>query len=232
MAEARAPDRAGDWTARFAGLDRLEPALRARLVAAARQVHIPRGTTVFGPARPPEHLMLLLSGTVRVQQTSESGREIVLYRVQAGESCVMTAACLMAYADHAAEGVAESDLDAILLPRATFDELIAQSPSFRTFVFSAYARRMNDLFMVIDEVAFQRMDVRLAQRLVALAEGQGGGPCTVRATHAQLAAELGTAREVVSRQLQEFQRRGWVTAARGTITLTDRAALAALGQDA
>jgi CRP/FNR family transcriptional regulator len=133
----------------------------------------------------------------------------------------------MAYEDYAAEGIAETDVEAVMIPRSVFDDLIARSESFRTFVFSAYARRITDLFMVIDEIAFQRMDVRLAQKLVELSDGAD----SVKTTHAKLAAELGTAREVVSRQLQEFQRRGWIAQARGTVTLRDRAALAGLGQD-
>jgi len=216
-----------DWTTRFAGLEGLDPQVRATLVARARALRVARGTAVFGAGRSPENLLLLLEGTVRVQQTSPSGREIVLYRVHAGESCVLTTACLMAYEDHAAEGIAETDVEAVLIPRAVFDDLIARSESFRTFVFSAYARRMTDLFLVIDEIAFQRMDVRLAQKLVELS----GGGDTLKTTHAKLAAELGTAREVVSRQLQEFQRRGWVAQARGTVALTDIAALPGLGQD-
>jgi CRP/FNR family transcriptional regulator len=216
------------WIARFPGLERLDRDVRDTLVARSRPVEVARGTVVFGPGKSPENLLLLLEGTVRVQQTSESGREIVLYRVHAGESCVLTTACLLAYEDYAAEGIAETDVRAVMIPRSTFDELIARSESFRTFVFSAYARRITDLFHVVDEIAFQRMDVRLAQKLVELSRGGD----TVKATHQQLAAELGTAREVISRQLQEFHRRGWVEQSRGTIRLTDRAALEGLGEGA
>jgi CRP/FNR family transcriptional regulator len=93
-------------------------------------------------------------------------------------------------------------------------------------VFSAYSKRITDLFHVVDEIAFQRMDIRIAQKLVELARGSD----VVKATHQQLAAELGTAREVISRQLQEFQRRGWIAQSRGTIAIEDRAALESLGQ--
>ncbi|MEE4119084.1 MAG: Crp/Fnr family transcriptional regulator [Paracoccaceae bacterium] len=215
------------WIGHFRGLERLDREVQETLVARSRYVSVPAGTIVFGPGKSPENLLLLLEGTVRVQQTSESGREIVLYRVHAGESCVLTTACLLAYENYAAEGVAETDVKAVMIPRTVFDELVARSESFRTFVFSAYARRITDLFHVIDEIAFQRMDVRLAQKLVELSRGAD----TVKATHAVLATELGTAREVISRQLQEFQRRGWVEQSRGTIRLTDRAALEGLGQD-
>jgi CRP/FNR family transcriptional regulator len=163
----------GDWTTRFAGLSRLAPEIKAKLVAESRVARVPEGTVIFGPGRAPENLLLLLEGAVRVHQTSESGREIFLYRVHAGESCVLTTACLLAYEDYSAEGVAETELRAVLVPRVTFDELIARSPEFRRFVFTAYSRRITDLFLVIEEIAFRRVDVRLAQKLLQLAGPDG-----------------------------------------------------------
>jgi len=211
------------WIERFKGLSQLAEPIRRRLEAQSRIVTIPEGTVIFGPGKAPEDLILLLDGTVRVQEVSESGREIVLYRVNAGESCVLTTACLLAYEDYSAEGIAETDVIAVAIPRAVFDELVATSADFRRFVFTAYSRRITDLFLIIQEVAFGRVDVRLAQKLLELARGGD----VVKATHAQLATELGTAREVVSRQLQEFARRGWVSSARGQVTIEDPGALKA-----
>lgn len=223
MAQTAEDDTGPDWTVRFAGLKQLEPAVRDTLIARARHAHVPAGTLIFGPGHEANDLLLLIEGTVRVQQTSESGREIVLYRVHGGESCVMTTACLLAYQDYSAEGIAETDVEAVMIPRAVFDEMMAASPSFRNFVFSAYSKRITDLFLVIDEIAFQRMDLRLAQKLLELSRGSE----VVKATHQQLAVELGTAREVISRQLQEFQRRGWIAQSRGTIALKEAGALRA-----
>lgn len=213
-----------DWTGRLAGLVNLDPAVRADLVRRSRLVKVPAGTTIFAAGQEAANLLFVLSGTVRVSQTSESGREVVLYRVEAGESCIMTAACLMGGAPYLAEGVAETEIEAVAIPRAVFDDLAARSGAFRTFVFAAYAHRMLDLFHIVDEVAFGRVDIRLAQRLVTLARGES----ELRITHQQLAAELGTAREVISRQLQDFQRRGWITQTRGVISLDDPAALGGL----
>jgi CRP/FNR family transcriptional regulator len=209
------------WIERFPGLARLSPEIRRALTERSAVVRVREGSVIFGPGVSPENLLLLISGTVRVQQTSENGREIVLYRVEAGQSCVLTTACLLAHEDYSAEGVAETDVEAVAIPRGVFDDLMARSEAFRTFVFDSYSHRITELFRVIDEIAFGRIDVRLAQRLTALARGGD----EVRATHQQLATELGTAREVISRQLQEFQRRGWVSQARGVIRLTDPAAL-------
>jgi CRP/FNR family transcriptional regulator len=209
------------WIDQFPGLSGLDGSIRATLMDRSRVIEVPAGTVIFGPGKAPENLLLLLSGVVRVQQVSESGREIVLYRVHALESCVLTTACLLAYEDYSAEGVVETDVSAVAIPRAVFEELIAGSAQFRRFVFTAYSKRITDLFVVIEEIAFRRVDLRLAQKLLQLADTHDD----IRLTHHQLATELGTAREVVSRQLQEFQRRGWVQVSRGRISVLDRSAL-------
>ena len=216
---------AEDWISRFHGLSRLPERIRGILESRSTVIDLPKGTVIFGPGKSPENLLFLLDGTVRVQQLAENGREIVLYRVQAGESCVLTTACLLAYEDYSAEGVAETPIRAAMVPRVVFDDLIAQSKDFRNFVFSAYSRRITDLFHVIEEIAFQRMDIRLAQKMLEL---QQDG--VVKATHQQLAAELGTAREVISRQLSEFQRRDWIKQTRGNVELLDQASIAKLAQ--
>lgn len=212
------------WVDRFPGLAGLETPVRDILVRQSQIVTVPEGAVIFGPGKAPENLLLLLDGTVRVQQVSESGREIVLYRVHSGESCVLTTACLLAYEDYSAEGVAETDVRAVAVPRGVFEDLIAQSKTFRRFVFTAYSRRITDLFFVIEEVAFRRVDIRLAQKLLALSRDSD----RLSVTHHQLATELGSAREVISRQLQEFRRRGWVALSRGTVTILDRPALETL----
>ncbi len=215
------------WIDQFPGLSRLEAPIKATLMERSAIMDLPRGTVLFGPGKSPENMLFLLDGSVRVQQTSESGREIVLYRIHAGESCVLTTACLLAYDDYSAEGIAETDIRAAAIPRSVFDDLVAGSAPFRNFVFEAFSKRITDLFLMIDEVAFQRIDVRLAQKLRELV----GEAETIKTTHQQLSVELGTAREVISRQLQEFQRRGWIMQSRGVITVKDGAALSKLAQE-
>ena len=216
-----------DWTAGFPGLASLGPEVRAGLVAHSRLASLPAGTVIFGPGKAPENLLLLVEGSVRVQQTAEGGREVVLYRVGAGESCVLTTACLLGYEGYPAEGIAETEVRAVMVPRGAFEDLIVRSAAFRRFVFAAYARRITDLIRVIDDIAFRRIDVRLSQRLLDLAEADG----TLRVTHQELALELGTAREVVSRQLHEFQRRGWVALGRAQIRLVEPSALRRLARE-
>ena len=214
------------WVERFGGLSRLDAATKDDLIRRSNVIDVPSGTMIFGPGKSPENMLFLLEGTVRVQQVSETGHEIVLYRIHAGESCVLTTACLLAYEDYSAEGIAETPVQAAAIPRAVFDDMVARSSTFRTFVFAAFSKRITDLFRMIDEVAFQRLDVRLADKLIELAKGQGG----VAATHQKLSVELGTAREVISRQLQEFQRRGWIELTRGSVHLRDLAKLEQLAR--
>jgi CRP/FNR family transcriptional regulator len=209
------------WVERFPALQTLPQETRRRLEAEIRPLTLPEGTRIFGPGQPAANFLLLLAGTIRVQQVSESGREIVLYRVSSGESCALTTACLMGHDHYQGEGIAETAIEAVAIPRAAFDELIASSPVFRRFVFTAFGARITDLFRVIEEIAFARMDVRLAQKLLQLKNAKG----EIEATHQQLAVELGTAREVVSRQLNEFQRRGWLKSGRGVIAIVNAGAL-------
>lgn len=218
------PDPGEDWLGRFPPLAMLPADIRAELGRAGRVVRLPAGARIFGPGQAPDSYLLLIEGTIRVQQIAENGREIVLYRVVDGESCALTTACLLGKDDYPAEAIAETDLSAVAIASGVFDGLIARSPEFRRFVFAAFGARVTGLLRLLDEIAFQRLDVRLADRLLALA-GRGD---VVTATHQDLAAELGTAREVVSRLLQEFHRRGWIVPGRGSLTIRNRSGLAAL----
>jgi CRP/FNR family transcriptional regulator len=215
-----------DWTEVFPPLKELPASDVARLRSGSAVVSLPTGSRIFGPGQKPEKFLLLLSGTIRVQQAAESGREIVLYRVAPGESCTLTTACMLGREDYLAEAIAETPVRAAAIPRSLFDELIASSRPFRQFVFTAFSQRVTNLFRLIGEVAFARIDLRLAQRLLQMADNRDH----LSATHQELASELGSAREVISRQLQEFQRRGWIKVMRGEIQLTDRAALSLLAE--
>jgi len=182
---------------------------------------MPSGSVLFRDGSACEAYTLILEGCVRVQKVSAGGRQIVLYRVEPGQTCVLTTNALMAALPYGAEGVAESDVVAATLSGSAFHDLLAVSAVFRRFVFSAYAMRVGDLLMLIDAVAFGRIDARLAQLLLTRADNGG----IVVATHMDMATELGTAREVVSRQIKEFERAGWLDAARGRVRVIDPSAL-------
>ena len=215
------------WIDRFPQLAALPAEDRRLLTERAAEVALPAGATIFAPGVAAESFLLVLDGTVRVQQVAPSGgREIVLYRVSGGETCIMTTACLLSDERYAAEGIAETAVNAVAIPKTAFEDAVARSAGFRRLVFADYAQRISDLMHVVEEVAFERLDKRLAQRLLDLAGADG----VVSATHQDLAAELGTAREVVGRQLKEFERRGWVSLARGRIGLREPGRLRTLAR--
>jgi len=208
--------------------DLFDAELAQTLADAAQPVSAPAGTQLFAPGSPCRQFLLLLEGVVRVQALSRNGREIVLYRIYPGDSCVVTASCLLGSTAYPATGIAEAPIQGVMLPTPVFERLLAESPAFRSFVFSAYAARLTDLVARIEEVALERIDIRLARLLLRLAPPMTN---TVERTHQDLAADLGSAREVVSRHLKTFEQSGWVELQRGHIHLLDRHALEVLSAD-
>lgn len=205
-------------------LEAVEASTREAVNQHAQHMEIPAGTRIFGPGDPCNGLPLVLKGEVRVQMTGASGNEIVLYRIQGGEMCPMSLACLLADGNYQSEAIVDEDSEVLVIPAALTDRLMDEDKCFRKVVLESYGQRLTSLLMVIEEVAFRRLDQRLAERLV---ERQRNGQLS--ATHQDLAVELGTAREVVSRLLKEFERRGLVALERGLITLLNIKELHKLG---
>jgi CRP/FNR family transcriptional regulator len=192
---------------------------RARL-AALPAASVPPGTVLFRPDETAQIFGLVLAGRIEVFLTGPSGREIMLYGVEPGQSCIQTTLGLMADEPYSAEAIATTEVRLIAVPRALFQELIDGEPAFRGFVLRAFARRMADMTRLLERVAFARVEARLAEALLALARAG-----EVQATHADLAARIGSAREVVSRRLEAFARAGWVATDRGHVRLLDPSAL-------
>jgi CRP/FNR family transcriptional regulator len=205
-------------------LDQLSDNAWESVARSAQKVEMPAGTQVFGPGEVCEGLPLVIRGEVRVQMTGAAGNEIVLYRIQGGELCPLSLACLLARGSHQSEAIVDEDTEALVIPEPLTNRLLNEEPGFRRVVLESYGQRLLTLMLVIEEVAFRRLDTRLAERLLAR---QRDG--RLAATHQDLAVELGTAREVVSRLLKEFERRGLVGLERGAITLTDPTGIEAIG---
>ena len=215
------PDR--DWLQRFPALAGVPACEGGALLDAAVAMKLPAGATVFGPDQPCSFFILVAEGRVRVYQLDADGNEIVLYRLGPGSICILTTLALLAEQNYSAFAVTETPVQAIGLPAATFHQLMGQSAQFRSFVFQSQAARLGDLMQVIQNVAFASIDSRLAARLLALsADGHD-----LSITHQRLAAEIGTAREVVSRHLKAFEKRGWGSLGRGRVELRNAAPLRA-----
>jgi CRP/FNR family transcriptional regulator len=179
---------------------------------------------MFSAHSPCAGFPLVLSGSVRVLQRYPNGRELQLYRVRPGESCLLSGSCLLGQTDYAASGIADTDVELLVLPPAEFNALIATDEAFRRHVFALYSERLAGLMQVVEAIAYQKLDQRLAALLVNR-DAEGG---EIHATHQALADELGSVREIVSRLLRNFEDRGWVDLGRERIRVVDRAALAGL----
>lgn len=188
------------------------------LLAQAVPLSLPAGTVVFDENQPCQGFPLLLSGSIRVIKAAPSGRELQLYRVIPGESCILTSSCLLGHTRYQARGIAEQALEMVLLPANSFHAMLAGHEAFRSYVFHLFSDRLTDLMQLVSAVAFQKLDQRLAALLISK-------PSPINITHQALADELGSAREIVSRLLKGFAEQGWVRLGREQIDITDASAL-------
>jgi CRP/FNR family transcriptional regulator len=196
----------------------LGPDLLHEILETAVPVRASAGRQLFEEGGPCTHFPLLVEGVIRATKSSPEGHEILLYRLNPGESCVITVVALLGETPYPARASAETGVVIHGIPRAVFLDLILRSTPFRVFVFDFLSQRMAHLMALIDDVAFRRVDQRLASRLLRDSE-----PLMV--THQMLADELGTTREVVSRTLEGFQESGMLRLGRKRIEILDRGAL-------
>lgn len=181
-------------------------------------VNIPAGREIFAEGDEVEGIALILSGVVRVFKLGETGREITLYRFGEGESCVITAQAILNQKDFPAMAMVEKEAEAVMVPARSFREWIDRYPAWREFFFGLVSERLAKVMEIVDEVAFQRMDRRVAGLLLERA----GENNAVSATHQEIANELGSSREVISRILEDFAGREMVTLGRGVIEAMDK----------
>jgi len=207
----------------MAWAEALLPGLDAATIAkldAMPAMQLPKGQCLFRAGDHAQGFAMVLEGRVEVTLTAASGREILLYAIEPGHSCIQTTLGLMGDAPYSGEAMTVTPARLVMIPPAEFARLMHGSEVFRAFVFRAFAARMAELTALLESVAFTRIEARLARALLDLA--QGG---QVTATHAELAARIGSAREVVSRQLERWAGQGLIATQRGQITLLDLAQL-------
>lgn len=200
----------------LAGLpaDRIASLLQPQAV-----MKIPAGSQVFAEHQPCRGFPLVLEGSIKVVKQATSGRELLLYRVAPGGSCIISSSCLLGHSDYNARGIAETPLTLLALPVPSFAALMIESTPFRDFVFHLFAERISELMQLVEEVAFARLDQRLAKLILARNE------VSLNVTHQQLADELGSVREIVSRLLKGFVAQGLVSLGREQLSITDREGL-------
>ena len=201
----------------YPALASLDPAVLEAVLERADIVTLPAGTPLFGEGSVCKQFPLVLEGSIRVAKVGD-GRELQLYRVTPGESCVLTSSCLVGGRNYPATGVVESDVRLVVLPRSAFDELLATHPPFRQYVFGLFAERLTEMMALVEAVAFHKLDRRVAGALL----GHGR---VVEMTHQQLADAVGSVREIVTRVLRSFADQGLVKLGRGSIEVLDAAGL-------
>ena len=210
------------WLESFPPLLNLETNAREILSKTARIVETPIGTIGYREGGVCGAYVMRLAGQSRVYKMSAGGREILLYRVNAGETCVITTTCLLGNSNYPASTIVEEPIRDVIIPSAAFNQLMIDSKVFRTFVMTNYGALISDLIVLLDEVAFHSLDARLAKLLL------DAGSATISRTHQLMADELGTAREVVSRQLKRFEQKGWVQLGGGHVEISNRTKLEVL----
>jgi CRP/FNR family transcriptional regulator len=218
----------GKWLSAFPALAAITDPCWHEVVQSARVRHIPAGTGIVRKGDPCCNFILIASGSVRVFERSPEGREIALYRTGAGEVCVHTVSNLLTGVRYSAEAVAETDVQAVCIPDAGFRKALACSEGFRAFLLSTLARRLGDTMQVVEQVAFQRLDLRLACLLGQLFGRRDSHRVSV--THEELAHELGTTRVVISRMLKDFERMGCIRLHHGEVELLSEEALARISK--
>jgi CRP/FNR family transcriptional regulator len=202
----------------YPALETLPDTRLDRLLDGGQVMQVKAGTVLFDDESPCQAFPMLVDGVIRVSKTGANGRELQLYRVVPGESCILTSSCLLGHVAYNARGVAETDMVAVALPQPVFSRLLAEHEPFRNYVFSLFAERIAELMQLVEAIAFQRLDQRLATLLL----GKGK---VVHTTHQALADELGSVREIVSRLLKSFADQGFVSLAREQVEIVDAAGL-------
>ena len=224
MKAVTSDDLAAELRGLYPALASLPESTLAAALDKADVVSLAAGTPLFGEGSVCRQFPLVLAGSIRVAKVGE-GRELHLYRVTPGETCVLTSSCLVGGRDYPATGVVESDVRLVVLPKAVFDELVASHPPFRQYVFGLFAERLTDLMALVEAVAFHKLDRRVAAALL----GHGR---VVDMTHQQLADSVGSVREIVTRVLRSFVDQGFVKLGRGSIEVLDAAGLRSVAEGA
>jgi CRP/FNR family transcriptional regulator len=200
-------------------------ALRQSMVKTSRHVSIPAGVALFENGDLCQSFPLLLTGSVRVIKETPEGRQMLLYRIEPGQFCLLTSSCLLGRSCYTASGIASTKSDLVLLTPSFFNELVNQNADFRATVFRLFSDRLIDLMQLVEEVAFRRLDQRLAKLL--LSRGN-----EIHASHQALADELGSVRVIVSRILRNFEDDGWLSLEREHIRVLKTDAIKRLADGA
>ncbi len=206
-----------EFTQAFPAFQKIPAQLMRDMLSISRTQAIPSGARIYAEGDGCTAIAFVLSGEIRVYKVGETGREITLYEIGPGETCILNASCILAHTTYPAHAVAASNVDVLLVPSTVFRRLVTENEVMRDFVFALLSQRLSLVMELVEEVAFGRVDERLIGYLIEKSENN-----SLDTTHQKIANDLGTSREVVSRLLKDFERKGQVRLSRNSITLLKR----------
>ncbi|MHB8174510.1 MAG: Crp/Fnr family transcriptional regulator [Nitrospirota bacterium] len=204
----------------FPAFQKMPERVVERILSVSRRKTIPAGTRVYSEGDYCQAFIFLISGEVRVFKMGETGREITLYEIGNGDTCIINASCILSGITTPANAVTLVECDALFLSPVEFKRLTEEFAEVREYVFKVLSENLANVMTLVEEIAFKHIDQRLIEYLEEKSE-QG----KLSATHHKIAADLGTSREVISRLLKDFERKGKVALSRNLIRLIDETAV-------
>lgn len=209
------------WQQRFASLVDCGDNAIVELIQKSRLLEVESKQKILFPGSACNDYLLVAEGRLRVQFVTKSGREVVLYHVNPGDDCVLTTSCLFGDDGYPAEGITETDVTVIAIPAKVFHQTLQQSVIFRQFVFSTFGKRLTDVISRMEILCSSSIEYQLVKALLFLSKNEAN----IKITHQELASEVGSVREVISRQLKKFENKQWIRLGRGNIEVLDEAGL-------
>ncbi len=193
--------------------------MKQKIIQHGSLAKVPKGTVIFDEGSECNTLAVIITGKIRVYKLGESGKEITIYRIYEGESCILTISAILSNLTFPATAVAEEETEALILPADVFKELVNKDEAWRNYTFGLVNKRLANIITVVETVAFKRMDERIAEFLLKKSEAEPDG---INITHQKIADELGTHREVISRILKEFEKLELIKLSRNRIEIINR----------
>ncbi len=201
----------------FPLLNQLSEADQKFFFDSAQCVKVPKNLLLLKNGDACQDMIFILHGSIRVYKLSEDGGEITLYRLTKGDTCILNVSCIMNAQHYNAMAETEEETIFLKINGKVFKEILHSNSLWQEFIFKKLSDRLSEVMMIVEQVAFQRMDKRLA---LFILEHDDNGP--IQITHETIALELGTAREVISRLLKNFEKQGMIKLSRGSIQILNR----------
>ena len=185
-----------------------------KLLANGLKRNLSKGDSLYFEGDQCQGIGFLLSGEIRIFKIGENGREITLYEVFPGETCILNASCLLSNQRYPANAAATADGTIIFIPAGLFMGMMSESVIMRNFIFSLFSRRFNEIIELLEEVTFGKLNQRLSEYLIEKSSND-----LLLTSHQTIANDLGTSREVISRLLKDFERKGQVALSRNQVKI-------------